>query len=80
MANGPTTQPHTLMLSEVRRAVKCDEIWPRDPWSISVGVPHTCIWNERNVGGSDGDCLKFSLSVEAVVPEVEDTANRWSPA
>ena len=63
-----------------RRAVKCDEIWPRDPWSISVGVPHTCIWNERNVGGSDGDCLKFSLSVEAVVPEVEDTANRWSPA
>ena len=62
-----------------RRVAKCDNIWNFDPFGASPGgVPDSCIWRERNIGLSDGDCLKFSLSVEAVVPEVEDTTNRWS--
>ena len=62
-----------------RRVAKCDNIWDFDPFGASPGgTPDSCIWRELNIGLSDGDCLKFSLSVEAVVPEVEDTSNRWS--
>ena len=62
-----------------RRVVKCENIWGFDPFGVSQGgVPDSCIWRETNIGLSDGDCLRFSLSVEAVVPEVEDTNNQWS--
>ena len=62
-----------------RRVAKCDNIRDFDPFGASPGgTPDSCIWRERNIDLSDGDCLKFSLSVEAVVPEVEDTTNRWS--
>ena len=62
-----------------RRVAKCANIWNFDPFGASPGgVPDSCIWRETNIGLSDGDCLRFSISVEAVVPEVEDTNNRWS--
>ena len=62
-----------------RRVAKCENIWNFDPFGASPGgVPDSCIWRETNIGLSDGDCLRFSISVEAVVPEVEDTNNRWS--
>ena len=62
-----------------RRVAKCENIWNFDPFGASPGgVPDSCIWRETNIGLSDGDCLRFSIRVEAVVPEVEDTNNRWS--
>ena len=53
--------------SLTRTAVKCLTYWRIYP----DPQEHQCIWNETNIGGSDGDCLAFSLEVEAVVPAVD---------
>lgn len=55
--------------SVTRTAVKCAQVWRTDPLSFP-NIPHACLWNETNLKAS-GDCLKFALQVEAVIPAVE---------
>ena len=61
-----------------RRAVKCRDIYQRDPFSASTGVPDSCIWREQNVGLSDGDCFHYTVTVESVIPAAEANTSRWS--
>ena len=61
-----------------RRAVKCRDIYQRDPFSGSTGVPDSCIWREQNVGLSDGDCLHYIVTVASVIPAAEANNSRWS--
>ena len=58
-------------VSLTRTAVKCLTYWRTYP----DPQEHQCIWNETNIGGSDGDCLAFSLEVQSVVPAVEDDSS-----
>ena len=54
--------------STVRHAVKCKEIFRYRPWSDNT---HRCSAREVNLH-PDGDCLRFRVSVEAVVPGTAD--------
>ena len=81
---GPDTFPAVAegeSASVARTALKCFQVWRDDPtgWPSWPSDVHRCIWNELNLSGF-GDCLSFSLTVEAVIPAVEaDSATRpWS--
>ena len=81
---GPDTFPAVAegeSASLARTALKCFQVWREDPtgWPGWPNDVHRCIWNELNLS-SFGDCLSFSLTVEAVIPAVEaDSATRpWS--
>ena len=64
----PVVEGQTADLS--RTVVKCMQVYRR---ALGVGH-HVCVWNEQNIGGSQGDCLDLSLIVSAVIPGV----GRWT--
>ena len=81
---GPDTFPAVgagQTTSMTRTALKCYQVWLEGPtgWPGWPSNVHRCIRNELNIS-SLGDCLSFSLAVEAVIPAIEgdSTARAWS--